>query len=91
VFDLDTLARYPKVTRVNFVECGGNSAPLFNKDPVQANVQAIHGLYDGLIEVLFSYNTLLSFTFCSMDPTFLPITGEHLPRLRRPGRAAFDL
>src|SRR5258708_4009558 len=44
IFDLDALARYPKVTRINFVECGGNSAPLYNKDPVQANVQAIHGL-----------------------------------------------
>jgi sulfane dehydrogenase subunit SoxC len=44
VFDLEALARYPKVSRVHFVECGGNSAPLYNKDPVQANVQAIHGL-----------------------------------------------
>jgi sulfane dehydrogenase subunit SoxC len=44
VFDLDTLARYPMVSRINFVECGGNSAPLYNKDPVQADVQAIHGL-----------------------------------------------
>src|SRR5262249_59733687 len=44
VFDLEALSRYPKITRINFVECGGNSAPLYNKDPVQANVQAIHGL-----------------------------------------------
>jgi sulfane dehydrogenase subunit SoxC len=44
VFDLDTLARYAMLTRVNFVECGGNSAPLFSKDPVQVDVQAIHGL-----------------------------------------------
>ena len=44
VFTLDALARYPKVTRIHFVECGGNSAPLYNKDPVQDNVQAIHGL-----------------------------------------------
>ena len=44
VFTLDALARYPMVSRINFVECGGNSAPLYNKDPVQANVQAIHGL-----------------------------------------------
>ena len=44
VFTLDALARYPMVSRIYFVECGGNSAPLYNKDPVQANVQAIHGL-----------------------------------------------
>ena len=44
VFTLEALARYPMVSRINFVECGGNSAPLYNKDPVQENVQAIHGL-----------------------------------------------
>jgi sulfane dehydrogenase subunit SoxC len=44
VFDLEALARYPMVTRTNFIECGGNSAQLFSKDPVQQNVQAIHGL-----------------------------------------------
>jgi sulfane dehydrogenase subunit SoxC len=32
------------VSRVSFVECGGNSAPLYNKDAIQADVQAIHGL-----------------------------------------------
>ena len=26
------------------MECGGNSAPLYSKEPVQANVQALHGL-----------------------------------------------
>jgi sulfane dehydrogenase subunit SoxC len=44
VFTLDSLARYPMVSRMTFVECGGNSAPLFSNEPVQANVQAIHGL-----------------------------------------------
>jgi sulfane dehydrogenase subunit SoxC len=44
VFTLDTLARYPMVSRMTFVECGGNSAPLFSRDPVQASVQALHGL-----------------------------------------------
>lgn len=44
VFTLDALARYPMVSRMTFVECGGNSAPLFSNEPVQASVQAIHGL-----------------------------------------------
>jgi sulfane dehydrogenase subunit SoxC len=30
VFTLEALARYPMVTRVTFLECGGNSAPLFH-------------------------------------------------------------
>ena len=30
VFTLDALMRYPHVSRMTFVECGGNSAPLRN-------------------------------------------------------------
>ncbi|MGH9255918.1 MAG: sulfite dehydrogenase [Vicinamibacterales bacterium] len=44
VFTLDTLARYPMVSRMAFLECGGNSAPLFSNEPLQASIQAIHGL-----------------------------------------------
>jgi sulfane dehydrogenase subunit SoxC len=44
VFDLESLSRYRMVTRVGFMECGGNSAPLFSNEPIQADVQAIHGL-----------------------------------------------
>jgi sulfane dehydrogenase subunit SoxC len=44
VFTLDTLERYPMVSRIGFVECGGNSAPLFSNEPLQENVQALHGL-----------------------------------------------
>jgi sulfane dehydrogenase subunit SoxC len=44
VFDFDTLSRYRMVTRIGFIECGGNSAPLFSNEPIQADVQALHGL-----------------------------------------------
>jgi sulfane dehydrogenase subunit SoxC len=44
VFTLDALARYPMVSRVTFLECGGNSAPMFSNEPIQASVQALHGL-----------------------------------------------
>jgi sulfane dehydrogenase subunit SoxC len=44
VFTLDALLRYPMVSRVTFVECGGNSAPLYSREPIQATVQALHGL-----------------------------------------------
>jgi len=32
------------VSRMAFVECGGNSAPMFSSEPVQATAQALHGL-----------------------------------------------
>src|SRR6267378_2996231 len=41
-FTLDALARYPMVSRMTFVECGGNSAPMFSKEPIQASVQDLH-------------------------------------------------
>jgi sulfane dehydrogenase subunit SoxC len=44
VFTVDALMRYPMVSRFTFVECGGNSAPLFSPEPLQANPQALHGL-----------------------------------------------
>jgi sulfane dehydrogenase subunit SoxC len=44
VFTLETLSRYPLTTRMAFVECSGNSGPMFSNEPVQASVQALHGL-----------------------------------------------
>ena len=44
MFTVDALMRYPMVSRFTFVECGGNSAPLFSPEPIQASAQALHGL-----------------------------------------------
>ena len=43
-FSLDALMRYPMESRMTFVECGGNSAALFSPEPIDSNVQLIHGL-----------------------------------------------
>ncbi len=43
-YTVDALMRYPMVTRKYFVECGGNSAPMFSDEPVQAPVGLLHGL-----------------------------------------------
>lgn len=44
MFTLDQLERYPMVSRMAFVECGGNSAPLWSPAALDANVQQIHGM-----------------------------------------------
>jgi len=44
VFTLEALSRYPMVSQMAFVECGGNSAPMFSPEPLQATAQALHGL-----------------------------------------------
>jgi len=43
-FTLEKLSRYPLVTRLHFVECAGNSAPMFSNEPLQVTAQALHGL-----------------------------------------------
>src|SRR5258708_3598260 len=83
VFDLDALARYPKVTRVNFVECGGNSAPLFNKDPVQADVQAIHGLVSCSEWTGVRLSTLLEETGIHPNAKWLLAEGTDGPSMNR--------
>lgn len=44
VFTLEALSRYPMESRISFIECGGNSAALNQKDPPPLNAQALHGL-----------------------------------------------
>ena len=43
-FDVEALARYPMVSRIQFLECSGNSAALLAERPVQADCASIHGL-----------------------------------------------
>ena len=43
-FDAAALDRYPQVSRIQFLECSGNSAALIAPTPVDANCATIHGL-----------------------------------------------
>ena len=83
VFTLDALARYPMVSRINFVECGGNSAPLYNKDPVQANVQAIHGLVSCSEWTGVRLSTLLEETGIDPKAKWLLAEGADGPSMNR--------
>jgi sulfane dehydrogenase subunit SoxC len=44
VFSLEDLARYPRTSRISFLECAGNSGALSNAQAAPLDVQAIHGL-----------------------------------------------
>ena len=44
VFSLENLSRYPRTSRIAFLECAGNSGALNQAQPAQVDVQAIHGL-----------------------------------------------
>src|SRR5215218_4689036 len=66
VFSLESLSRYPLVTRMHFVECSGNSAPMFSNEPVQATAQALHGLVSNAEWTGVLLSTLLEET--GIDP-----------------------
>ena len=43
-FTVESLSRYPMVSRVAFVECAGNGGALYQKTPAQLPLQGLHGL-----------------------------------------------
>jgi sulfane dehydrogenase subunit SoxC len=44
VFTMDELLRYPTVSRIQFLECSGNSRPNLSPTPPAASCGAIHGM-----------------------------------------------
>jgi sulfane dehydrogenase subunit SoxC len=44
VFSLEALSRYPMESRIAFIECGGNSAQLYQPQALDADAQRLHGL-----------------------------------------------
>jgi sulfane dehydrogenase subunit SoxC len=44
VFSLEDLSRYPRTSRIAFLECAGNSGALYSAQAQPLNIQAIHGL-----------------------------------------------
>ena len=83
VFNLDTLARYPMVSRMTFVECGGNSAPFFSKEPIQASVQALHGLVSCAEWTGVRLSTLLEETGVDPKANWFVAEGADAPALSR--------
>ena len=83
VFTLDALARYPMVSRFTFLECGGNSAPLFSPEPIQASVQALHGLASCAEWTGVALSTLLEETGVDPKAKWVIAEGADAPHLSR--------
>src|SRR5438874_12527047 len=83
VFTLDALERYPMVSRFTFVECGGNSSPLFSPEPIQANVQALHGLSSCAEWTGVMLSTLLEETGIDPKAKWVIAEGADAPHLSR--------
>src|SRR6202051_4541360 len=91
-FTLETLSRYPMISRVSFVECGGNSAPMFSPEPMQETVQALHGLVSCAEWTGVKLSTLLEETGIDPSAKWLIAEGADSPRLSRsvPMKKALD-
>ena len=83
IFTLDALARYPMVSRMSFIECGGNSAPLFSNEAIQADVQALHGLVSCAEWTGVLLSTLLEEAGIDPRAKWLVAEGADAPRLTR--------
>src|SRR5260370_1457021 len=83
VFTLDALARYPMTTRVTFLECGGNGGPLFSPQPLQANLQAPHGLASCDEWTGVKLSTLLDEAGIDAKATWFIAEGADAPHLAR--------
>jgi sulfane dehydrogenase subunit SoxC len=92
VFTVESLARYPMVTRVHFLECSGNSAPMFSSEPLQVTAQAIHGLVSNAEWTGVLLSTLLEETGIDPRATWLLAEGADSLALHRsvPIKKALD-
>ena len=91
-FSLEQLARYPMETRNAFVECGGNSAPMHSPEPVQATIQALHGLVSCAEWTGVRLSTLLEETGVDPKAKWFLAEGSDTAALNRsvPMQKAFD-
>ena len=44
IFTIDDLTRFPSVSRIHFIECSGNSSPIWGEPKPELTVQDTHGL-----------------------------------------------
>jgi sulfane dehydrogenase subunit SoxC len=91
-FTLETLSRYPLVTRMAFVECAGNSAPMFSSQPMQLTAQAIHGLASNAEWSGVPLSTLLDEAGIDRNAKWLVAEGGDAQHLDRsvPVKKAYD-
>jgi sulfane dehydrogenase subunit SoxC len=71
------------VSRIGFVECGGNSAPLFSNVALQENVQALHGLASCSEWTGVLLSTLLEEAGIDPKAKWMICDGADSPRLHR--------
>jgi sulfane dehydrogenase subunit SoxC len=70
-------------SRIAFIECGGNSAPLFSPEPIQDTVQALHGLASCAEWTGVKLSTLLEETGIQPNAKWFVAEGADSPAVSR--------
>ncbi len=83
VFDLDALHRYPIVSRLQFLECSGNSAALLTPQPADMDCGAIHGLISASEWGGVPLNILLDEAGIEPGATWAVASGADAPAMNR--------
>ncbi len=83
IFTMEDLARYPMVSDVAFIECAGNSGPLFSPEPMQGDVQALHGTVSCAEWTGVRLSTLLEETGIDPKAKWFVAEGADAPHLDR--------
>jgi sulfane dehydrogenase subunit SoxC len=83
VFTLENLERYPRTSRIAFLECAGNSGALNAPQPAKANVQAIHGLLSCSDWTGVKLSTLLDEAGVDPAATWVIAEGADAPGMSR--------
>src|SRR5258707_3113779 len=71
------------VSGMAFDECGGNGAPLFSLEPIQASVQALHGLVSCAEWTGVPLSTLLDEAGIDPKAKWIIAEGADAPHLSR--------
>jgi sulfane dehydrogenase subunit SoxC len=83
IFTMEDLVRYPMVSNVAFIECAGNSGPLFSPEAMQADVQALHGTVSCAEWTGVRLSTLLEETGIDPKAKWFIAEGADAPHLDR--------
>lgn len=75
VFGYEDLLRYPMISRVQFLECSGNSRVLLDPEPVDGTAGSIHGLVSCAEWTGIPLNTLLEEAGVTQDARWLLAVG----------------
>jgi sulfane dehydrogenase subunit SoxC len=82
-FSMDALARYPAVSRIQFLECSGNSGGMLAPEPAQSNCAELHGLVSASEWGGIPLSALLAETGVKANARWVVVSGADAAKMSR--------